>query len=49
MKSPMHSVERIFLQIQLPICDFNFSNNRSIPQLRVSKRETELDSTYETF
>ena len=40
--------EGIF-QIQTPICGVNFSNNISIPQVRVKKRETELDSTFETF
>ena len=50
MKSPTpeaQCAEDVF-QIQSPICDVYFSNNISIPQVRVNKRETELDSTFET-
>ena len=50
MKSPTpeaQCAEGVF-QIQSPICDVYFSNNISIPQVRVNKRETELDSTFET-
>ena len=35
-------------QIQSPIYGVNFSQNISIPQVRVNKSETELDSTFET-
>ena len=34
-------------QIQSRICDVYFSNI-SVPQVRVNKRETELDSTFKT-
>ena len=50
MKSPTleaQCADGVF-QIQSPICDVNFSNNISIPQIRVNKRETELDLTFET-
>ena len=49
MKPPTPEIqctEGIF-QIQSPICDVYFSSNISIPQVRVNKRETELDSTFE--
>ena len=51
MKSPTSEAqcaEGVF-QIQSPICDAYFSNDISIPQVRVNKRENELDSTFETF
>ena len=50
MKSPTleaQCAEGVF-QIQTPICDVYFSNNISIPQVEVNKKETELDSTFET-
>ena len=50
MKSPTpieQFAEGIF-QIQFPICGVYFSNNKSIPLIRVNKRETELESTFET-
>ena len=50
MKSPVPEVwcgEGVF-QIQSPICGVYFSKNISIPQARVNKRETELDSIFET-
>ena len=50
MKSPTPEAqytEGVF-QIQSPFCDVYFSNNISIPQVRVNKRETELYSTSET-
>ena len=49
MKSPTpeaQCAEGVF-QIQARICDFYYSNNISIPQVRINKRETELDSTFE--
>ena len=50
MKSPTpeaQCAEGVF-QIQSPISDVYFSNNISVPQVRVNKRETEVDSTFET-
>ena len=50
MKCPTleaHYAEDIF-QIQSPICGVYFSNNMWIPQVRVNKRETELDLSFET-
>ena len=35
-------------QIQYPIRDVYFSNNISIPKVKVNKRETDFDSTFET-
>ena len=35
-------------QIQSPICGVNFSNVVSIPKIKINKRGTELDSTFET-
>ena len=47
MKSPNPETQcpKDIFQIQSPICSVYFSNNLSIPQIRVNKRETELDST----
>ena len=50
MKPPVPEVwcgEGVF-QIQSPICGVYFSKNISIPQARVNKTETELDSIFET-
>ena len=35
-------------RIQPSICGVYFSNNISIPQVRMKKRKTELDSNFET-
>ena len=51
MKSPTPDVkcaEGAF-QIQSPIYDVYFSNNILIPQVKVSKKETKLYSTFEIF
>ena len=50
MKSsiPEAQCSRGVFQIQHPICSVNFSNNISVPQLKVSTRETEHDMTFET-
>ena len=50
MKSPTpeaQCAEGVF-QMQSSICDVYFSNNISILQVRINKRETEIDSTFET-
>ena len=50
MKSPTleaQCADSVF-QIQSAICDVYFLNNISILQVRVSKREAELDSIFET-
>ena len=50
MKSPTpeaQCAEGVF-QIQSTICGIYFPNNISIFQVRFNKRETELDSTFET-
>ena len=41
-------VEGVF-QVQSPVCGVNLSNNISIPQVWVNKKETELEPTFETF
>ena len=48
MKSPTPKAQCLggIVKIQPPTCDVNFSNNISIPQVRVNKRETELDSIF---
>ena len=50
MKSPPPDAycEKSFFQIQPRISGVNFSNNTSIPQVRVNIRETEHDTTFET-
>ena len=35
-------------QIQTPISSVNFSNNISIPQVRINIRETKHDTTFKT-
>ena len=47
MKSPTPEAqfaEGVF-QIQSPICDVYFSNNISIPQVRVNKKKIELETS----
>ena len=45
--SEAQCAEGVF-QIQFPICGVYFSYNISIPLVKVNKRETELESTFET-
>ena len=55
MKSPTPEAQcakgvfQIQSPIQSPICGVYFSNNISVPQVRVNKGKTELDSTFKTF
>ena len=42
-----YCAENVF-QIQPTIYGFNFSKNISMPQVRVNKRQIELDLTFET-
>ena len=47
MNSPTPEAQCVkdIFQIQSPICGIHFSNNKSILQIRINCKETELDST----
>ena len=40
-------MQRVFLEIHLPVAGLNLSNNISVPQVRVNIREIERDTSFE--